>query len=223
MRGLICMLQDAAQAEEALAQSVAMSKEMRDHTIEATSSFGFGWLAFYGGRWDEAEERIDRAAQIFREQGMVGHAVEVRFYSAICALLRGDLEAFKRILSWIEDPELVRGGESRYPRIWALRGVEHLLANHPSAARKAYARALHSGRMQWACTTNLLYGAVLGAMGKPREASRYSERARDLARAYRWTLPALGMPAIESRLLEVLRTATRASNSAIRQRSRTEK
>lgn len=130
--------------------------------------------------------------------------MEMHFYAAFCTLLEGDFEGFRAALAWLCDPTVARGCASRYPHVYALRGIERLLDKDEAAARQAFSTALQSGRVQWAFHTHLLYGVALHVMGRGQEAREYLNRARELARAYRWELPLAALPALERRLVDVL-------------------
>jgi len=135
---------DLSAGERYCRDAVALAKQVHDESFLAVAENSLAFYPYFRGEIDEARRGFERAFGAFMAQGHGGSAIEPLYLLAECALLQGDLEAFRHAVVRFDDPKIQGEAGPWTSVIKACQGLDRLLAGDRAGFREAFALSLES-------------------------------------------------------------------------------
>ena len=170
-------------ADAAFRAAMGLSREIHDPSTVGMTKYGLAIVLYHRGRFAEALTAFEGAATELGSMGFLSVSIEVLSLAAHCALIEGDIRAFRKIKKALDDPRLSHVDVERSWRS-VIDGLAHQLEGDDGACDEAFGMALETRKMPQTMISHLLYGAALLARGKENDAERHLEEARELARRF---------------------------------------
>ena len=184
-------------AAEANFQDVAsISRKTYDQERLYVAGFQLAVLAYYRGEIPEARRTLEELWKESRSRGwfLFHYGIRAMWTAAECALLTGNLPAFREVVAGLDEPALLERLNDRVVVVPILRGLDCLLRRDEAGFHAALAEALVAAnrglQVQEApiayqsFLAPFFYGIGLRALGQLAEAAPHLARAYEILRKF---------------------------------------
>lgn len=182
---------DFSAAAQDLAEALRVARLIRDESVMAVAPYISSFVSFCGGATDLAGIGFEESAREQLRLGSLGGVFVSLYMAAICSLIQGDFEEFRRILAEFGNPNLTSTASWLRTYEDVLRAIDFFIQRDPQwemvfgdALRMG--KTMPSGSYDFIIITpriHVAYGVVLGVLDRGDEADAQIQHALDLLRS----------------------------------------
>lgn len=187
---------DFPAAEANFQQVASVARKTYDQEGLYVARFQLALLAYYRGEIAEARPILEELWKESRSRGWFEFTFGIRamWTAAECALLTGNLPAFREVVAGLDEPNLRERLNDRVVVVHILRGIDSLLRGDEAGFHAGFGEALHvadrglqvqeAPHQYESYLAPFFYGVGLRAMGRTAEAAPHLARAYEILRKF---------------------------------------
>lgn len=185
------LMGDCESAEKNFREVIALGRKIHDQTAIVSAHTGLARCTYCRGFVEEAQHAFEGCVTELLASSLSVAALEDVWLAAECSLRLGDLEAFRRMASLLEDPRLAGSVQARPLHAGVLRGVDRLLRGDREGWRQAFREAFDAGRAgsesadpAHLALAHFVFGITSRAVGEDGEALEHLRDAQEILSQY---------------------------------------
>ncbi len=207
-------LGDCDSAEGNFQEAIAHARKIHDSTAIVSARTGLASCQYCRGLVEDARHAFEECVKDLLATTMYGATLENAWLAAECSLRLGDLAAFRKWASVLQDPRFAKSVQARPLHAAVFRGVSLFLVGDRDGWRSAFKEAFDAadrgssspdpGHLALA---HFLCGLTSRVAGEDRDATEHMRVAKDIVSRYHLEGRGRVMAAAEPELAETFRRA----------------
>ena len=208
------LLGDCTAAEGYFQEVTVLGRKIHDSTAIISAHTGLARCTYCRGLVEEARRKFEAAVAELLPTTLSVTALEETWLAAECSLRLGDVAAFARMVSLLDDPRMADAIRSRPLHAGLLRGVDRLLRGDQDGCREAFRdifeaahRGLAAADPAHLALVHFVCGITLRVVGEENEAQEHLRQAYAILERYHLRGRQAIAPVAERELVDVLSRA----------------